>query len=189
MSAGNYHERVPTIFTHPAVPLGLSPWFRRLPRSVIVLGVIASAIPDIDVLSFHLGIPYESPLGHRGFTHSLAFAFLLALLLALLVWRGLSARAPSFGTLFTYFFLAIASHGLLDAMTNGGKGVGFFIPFSTKRYFLPWRPIRVSPIGATHFAAKAGVVMRSELLLVWLPFAVVAALGLLLHRRRAISAE
>lgn len=83
MSAGNYHEVVPTIFTHPAVPLGLAPWFRRLPRSLVITAVIASAIPDIDVLSFRLGIPYESPLGHRGFTHSLAFAFLLALFLAL----------------------------------------------------------------------------------------------------------
>jgi membrane-bound metal-dependent hydrolase YbcI (DUF457 family) len=44
-------------------------------------------------------------------------------------------------------------------MTNGGRGVGFFIPFSNRRYFLPFRPIRVSPIGAEHFAAKAGVVL------------------------------
>ena len=184
MSAGNYHERVPTIFTHPAVPLGLAPWFRRLPRSVIALAVIASALPDIDVLSFRLGIPYESPLGHRGVTHSLAFAFALAAILALCVGPALSRPR-----LFVYFFLAIASHGLLDAMTTGGKGVGFFIPFSTRRYFIPWRPIRVSPIGATNFAAKAGVVLRSELFWVWAPFALIAALGLLLRPRRAISAE
>jgi inner membrane protein len=167
---------VPTIFTHPAVPLGLSPWFRRLPRSVIVLASVASAIPDIDVLAFRFGIPYESPLGHRGVTHSLPFAFVLAAILALAVRPALSRPK-----LFLYFFLAIASHGLLDAMTNGGKGVGFFIPFSTKRYFLPWRPIRVSPIGATHFAAHAGAVLRSEVLWVWLPFAVIALSGILLR--------
>ena len=69
-------------------------------------------------------------------------------------------------------------------MTNGGKGVGFFIPFSTKRYFLPWRPIRVSPIGATNFAANAGAVLRSELLWVWLPFAAIAFAGLTLTRMR-----
>lgn len=182
MSAGNYHEPVPTIFTHPAAPLGLAPWFRRLPRSVVAVAVIASSIPDIDVLSFRLGIPYESPLGHRGLTHSLAFAFLLALLLAL-VWRGLSSLRPSFPTTFTYLFLAIASHGVLDGMTNGGKGVAFFLPFSTKRYFLPWRPIHVSPIGATNFAAHAGAVLRSELLWVWLPFAAIAVAGLFLHGR------
>ena len=162
-----YHPQVPTIFTPPAAPLGIARWFRRLPRSLIVVAAIASSLPDLDVLAFRYHIPYESPLGHRGFTHSLPFAFTLALLLAL-PYRSRFARA------FSFLFLAIASHGLLDAMTNGGKGVGFFIPFSTKRYFLPWRPIRVSPIGATNFAAKAGVVLRSELLWVWLPFAIVA---------------
>jgi inner membrane protein len=161
---------VPTIFTHPAAPLGLAPWFRRLPRSLVVLAALASAIPDVDVLAFHYHIPYDSPLGHRGFTHSLPFALTLALLLAL-PYRANFARA------FTFLAIAIASHGLLDAMTNGGKGVGFFIPFSTKRYFLPWRPIRVSPIGATNFAAKAGVVLQSELLWVWLPSAVIAIAG------------
>jgi inner membrane protein len=180
---------VPTIFTHPAAPLGLSSWFRDIPRSVVITAAIASALPDVDFLSFRLGIPYESPLGHRGLTHSLFFAAALALLLSLVVWRGLPARVPSFPKLLTYLFLSIASHGALDAMTNGGKGVGFFIPFSAKRYFLPWRPIRVSPIGATHFAAHAGAVLRSELLWVWLPFTVLAALGYALRPRRAISAE
>ena len=174
---------MPTIFTHPAVPLGLSPWFRRLPRSLIVLAAIASSVPDIDVLAFRFGIPYESPLGHRGFTHSLLFAVLLAGLLALCVGPALSRPK-----LFAYFFLAIASHGLLDAMTNGGKGVGFFIPFSTRRYFLPWRPIRVSPIGATNFAGHAWPVLRSELVWVWLPCACVAVAGSV-WRRRAISTE
>jgi inner membrane protein len=180
---------VPTIFTHPAVPLGLSPWFRRVPRSAVILAAVASALPDVDVLAFRYHVPYESPFGHRGFTHSLLFAFALALLLAL-VSRGLSSPRPdsSFAKAFTFLFLAISSHGLLDAMTDGGKGVGFFIPFSTKRYFLPCRPIRVSPIGATNFAAKAGTVLRSELVWVWIPCGVIAAVGLLL-RRRAISTE
>jgi len=176
---------MPTIFTHPAAPLGLAPWFRRLPRSLIILAAFASSIPDVDVLAFRYNLPYESPLGHRGVTHSLAFAITLALLLSV-VWRGLSARAreTAFAKTFTYLAIAIASHGLLDAMTNGGKGVGFFIPFSTKRYFLPWRPIRVSPIGATNFAANAGAVLRSELLWVWLPFAAIAFAGLTLTRMR-----
>jgi inner membrane protein len=175
VSAGNYHDSVPTIFTHPAVPLGLAPWFRRLPRSLIATAAIASSLPDVDVLAFRYHIPYDSPLGHRGLTHSLAFAITLALLLAL-PYRSQFARA------FTFLAISIASHGLLDAMTNGGKGVGFFIPFSTKRYFLPWRPIRVSPIGATNFVGHAWPVLRSELLWVWLPCAVVAIAGMAVVR-------
>src|ERR1051325_2099848 len=98
---------MPTIFTHPAVPLGLAPWSRKLPRSLIVIAAIASAIPEIDILGFRYNIHYESSLGHRGFTHSPPFAFTLALLLALCVGPALSRPKA-----FTYFFLAIASHGL-----------------------------------------------------------------------------
>jgi len=55
-----------------------------------------------------------------------------------------------------YFFLATASHGLLDAMTDGGLGVAFFVPFDKHRYFLPWTPIRVSPIGVGRFFTDRG---------------------------------
>jgi inner membrane protein len=72
-------------------------------------------------------------------------------------------------------------------MTNGGKGVGFFIPFSNRRFFYPFRPIRVSPIGAEHFAAKAGAVLASELCWVWLPLALVGGLGMISRRRRGGS--
>jgi inner membrane protein len=72
--------------------------------------------------------------------------------------------------LWAYFFLATASHGLLDGMTDGGLGVVFFSPFNNTRYFLPWRPIRVSPIGVTHFFSHRGLeVVQSELLWIWLP--------------------
>jgi hypothetical protein len=55
----------------------------------------------------------------------------------------------------TFFFLATASHGLLDAMTDGGLGVAFFSPFDKHRYFFPWTPIRVSPIGLTRLFQRA----------------------------------
>ena len=82
---------------------------------------------------------------------------------------------PWFGV--AAFFAAITmTHGLLDAMTDGGLGVGFFIPFSAERYFLPWTPIEVSPIGVKQFFSARGMaVIRSELLFVWVP--VLAALA------------
>jgi inner membrane protein len=176
---------MPTIFSHPAVPLGIAPWFRRLPKSLVVAGAIVSSLPDVDVVAFRYGIPYEHPLGHRGLTHSIAFALLLASLAAFVYVRS-TRRSVPFATAFAFLFISLLSHGLLDAMTNGGKGVGFFIPFSDRRYFLPFRPIRVSPIGAEHFAAKAGAVLQSELLWVWLPFACVAVVGLTLRFRRPV---
>jgi len=67
-------------------------------------------------------------------------------------------------------FLSTISHGLLDAMTSGGKGVGFFIPFNNSRFFFPFREIVVSPIGIEKFFSKWGIkVLLSELKFLFLP--------------------
>lgn len=101
--------------------------------------------PDLDVVGFWLGIPYEHMLGHRGLTHSLPFA---AVLSGLVVMAGFSG--PEWvrfrPQLLSYFFLATASHGVFDAMTAGGLGVAFFAPFEPTRYFFPFRPIPVFPL-------------------------------------------
>ncbi len=34
-------------------------------------------LPDADVLSFNFGVAYGNVFGHRGFTHSLVFAFVV----------------------------------------------------------------------------------------------------------------
>jgi inner membrane protein len=49
------------------------------------------------------------------------------------------------------------SHGLLDAFTDGGLGIAFFAPFDSTRYFFPWRPIAVSPIGISEFFSLGGL--------------------------------
>jgi inner membrane protein len=49
-------------------------------------------LPDLDVVTFKLGIPYASPWGHRGISHSLLLALLAALLLSRLsrdMWQRL----------------------------------------------------------------------------------------------------
>lgn len=130
------------------------------------LMVTLAMLPDIDGLGFFMGIPYGSFWGHRGFTHSLLFALMIALLCA--AWLSGKFRTP--WKLAVLFFLAIASHGLLDAMTNGGLGIAFFSPFDLHRYFLPWRPILVSPIGVTRFLSARGLkILRSEIVYVWCP--------------------
>ena len=80
--------------------------------------------------------------------------------------------------------MVTVSHGVLDAMTDGGLGVAFFSPFDTARYFFPWRPINVSPIGVGQFFNGQGaVVLASEAIYVWLPLAAVwAAVGVLRRR-------
>ena len=36
-------------------------------------------------------------------------------------------------------------------MTDGGKGIALLSPFTNERFFLPWRFVPVSPIGASRF--------------------------------------
>jgi inner membrane protein len=149
-------------------------------------GALAAVVPDLDVVSFRFGIAYGDLLGHRGLTHSFAFAVAFSALCVLAVARSLSPRArlPAF----TYVALAMASHGLFDAFTNGGLGVAFFAPFSNERIFFPWQPIEVSPLGIAGILSARGLeVLRSEFVWVGLPSLAVALLGVLFTRRSAAS--
>ena len=85
---------------------------------------VLALLPDIDVITFRLGIPYGAPLGHRGMTHSLAFALLVGLAAAVF----LRLRGRPWVRDAVLVTLVVASHGLLDACTTGGKGVEFFWP-------------------------------------------------------------
>jgi inner membrane protein len=180
---------VASAFSHAVAALGIGACFYRpgTPKRVWVFGALCSVVPDIDVLGFRFGIHYGDFWGHRGFTHSLFFAALLASA-ALLI--GFRQGASGLGTLaiWTFFFLATASHGFLDAMTDGGLGVAFFAPFDNHRYFLPLRPIHVSPIGIGRFFTGRGLaVLQSELLWIWLPVALLALSVWLVRRRAAPS--
>jgi inner membrane protein len=177
---------MPSAPTHAAVALALAPAFWRpgAPRRIWVLGALCATAPDLDVIGFALHVGYATPLGHRGFSHSLVFAALLALGLAVfaLPRAGPTASFPRRRAAL-YWFLCTASHGLLDMLTNGGLGVALWSPFENGRHFFAFRPIAVSPIGVERFLGRAATVFPSELLWVWLPAALFA--GSLLALRRA----
>ena len=167
---------MPTILTHPAVPLaiGLGLGSNVIPRRLLIAGVVASIVPDFDVIGIQFGVVPGTEFAHRGFTHSLAFAAALALL-GCFASRFLRASAAA---VFLFLFAATASHGVLDSFTTGGSGIAFLWPFSTERFFSAWRVIEVSPIGLSRFLSPRGMtVLASELIWVWLP-AVVLALAL-----------
>jgi inner membrane protein len=174
-----------SVFSHAVAAVGISACFYRpeIPKRVWVIGIACSVLPDLDVIGFRFGVRYGDFWGHRGFTHSLMFAVLIASAIVALGFR--SGKTPGIGrfALWLYLFLATASHGLLDALTDGGLGVAFFSPFDNHRYFLPWRPIRVSPIGVNRFFSDRGLaVLRSELLWIWFPSLVLAILVMLMRR-------
>ena len=135
------------------------------------LGIVCSILPDADVITFKFGIPYESFWGHRGFTHSFLFALIMGVLFTSLFYR-LQLKKLSSYLLILYFTLCTASHSILDAMTNGGLGVAFFSPWDNSRYFFPWRPVKVSPIGIDSFLSEWGMkVIMSEIVWIGIPCA------------------
>jgi len=174
-----------SLFSHAVAALSIGTCFYRSGKAkrIGAIGALCSVVPDIDVVGFRFGIRYGDFWGHRGFTHSLVFAALLAGAIVALGFRG-AAPGLSRLSLWAYFFLATASHGLLDAMTDGGLGVAFFSPFDNYRYFLPWTPIRVSPLGVGRFFSDGGLaVLQSELVWIWIPAALLAASAGVLRRR------
>jgi inner membrane protein len=164
----NPDRLMPTLLTHPAVPLalGLGLGTSTISRRLLLAGIALCMLPDLDVLAFRFAIPYSAELGHRGFTHSLMFAALVALLGAFSLRRYQERFAPSL----LFLFITTASHGVLDALTNGGHGIAFLWPFSLERYFAPMQVIEVSPLSAPRFFSPRGAtVLMSELVWVWLP--------------------
>lgn len=165
---------MPTVFSHPAVPLAIGFGLGRklIPTPLLVCGAIGSVLPDLDVVAFRMGIPYAAAFGHRGFSHSLLFAFGVALLVACLFrWLKKGFFRP-----LLFLFAATASHGLLDTLTNGGLGIALFWPWSEHRYFMPLAPIEVAPFSLSRLLTARGMaVLKSEMSWVWLPAVAVTA--------------
>jgi inner membrane protein len=143
-----------------------------------------SMLPDADVVGFAFGVRYGDPWGHRGATHSFAFSVALGVLLGLFAARF---GAPGSGRQFRrgaatalLGSLVLASHAVLDTLTDGGRGCALFWPFSDERHFAPLRPIPVAPIGLGFLSQRGLHVALVELLL----FAPVFAYALWPRRNR-----
>ena len=174
---------MPTIMSHPAPMIALAAGLgaSRISPRLAIAAIACAILPDLDVIGFKYGVAYANILGHRGLSHSLIFAigigicgFLSAPILRCKRWLA-----------FSVLFAAVASHILLDAATNGGLGVAALWPFSEERYFLPWRPIRVSPFSPRAFLGERGfTVLRSEFIWVWCPCVFAAILLKLTFRKK-----
>jgi len=173
---------MPTILTHPAVPIAIATALGRniIPKRLLFAGVVASVLPDLDVLAFRFGISYAEDFGHRGFSHSIFFAFIVAIAGA----RFFRYLGSSYLRAFLFLFVATVSHGILDAFTNGGLGIAFLWPWSSERFFAPVQVIEVAPLGLSRFLSQKGVaVLLSELVWVWLPFMGIAVAAVFARRQ------
>ncbi len=127
-------------------------------RSAVAFSLL-SLLPDADVVAFVFRVPYSAPFGHRGATHSFFFAGVCGGLAWLATRRARTALLVA---------LTVATHPLLDALTDGGLGVALFFPFTNERYFFPWQPLPVAPIGQ-HMASSRGLYVVLVELAAFLP--------------------
>ena len=159
----------------------LHPEDRFPPLSSLAFWSALSVVPDVDLIGYALGVPYGDSWGHRGATHSIAFAVVTALVVGAWAWR----REAGFATAFVTALLVVGSHPVLDSLTDGGLGPAFLWPFSAERFFASWNPLSAAPFG-THFFAQSGV---RVLLVEALEFAPVFAFALWPRETQAEATE
>jgi inner membrane protein len=174
---------MPSFLTHPAVPVAMALGFGRgfISWRLFTVGVAASMLPDLDVLTFYFGLPRAAEFGHRGFSHSIFFAIFVALIGASF-FKFLDSKLSR---AMWFLFVSTVSHAILDAFTTGGLGVAFFWPWSAERYFAPVRVIEAAPLSLSRFLSPRGpTVLLSEILWVWLPL--MSAVGVTAFLRRSL---
>ena len=176
---------MPTVITHSVVAISSSFVFgdRKIPLKFWILSIVCSVLPDADVIGYHyFFIPYDHFLGHRGFFHSPFFAAIVGILTVSLFFRDEKAFTIRWWKYVLYFFILTASHGLLDALTNGGRGIALLSPITNIRYFLPWNPLEVSPLSIKAFLSARGLtVLKSEMVWIGIPSIFIVILAKILR--------
>jgi inner membrane protein len=105
---------------------------KKAGNKAILWGAVGGLLPDLDVLITPFFSDVDGLFVHRGFSHSLIFAFLVAPLLGWLIHlihrkkMNVSRRAWTI-----LIFWAVFTHPILDYLTTYGTGA--FLPFSSYR--------------------------------------------------------
>jgi len=148
--------------------------------------VLCSLLPDIDVVGFKFGIAYGDFWGHRGFTHSLVFALIVGFVVGLVFYRRLGIGTSEWWRYVALYSTVTASHGIFDAMTNGGLGIALYAPFDNGRYFFAWTPVEVTRVGIHNLLSLKGFrILVSEGIYILMPILTVSfILGLGRRRKR-----
>ena len=109
---------------------------KRLGRKAMLWGALAHSLPDIDFIAGIWNDPAEDLLAHRGFTHSIVFAFIAMYLLVQAHARLHPGAYPQRRSAYGFFGLLVFLHLLLDGFNV--YGTGWFEPFSHVRVAFNW---------------------------------------------------
>ena len=164
---------MPMTTTHALVPLAGAVAFakRPIPWRLVIVAMFASSLPDADgVWNHFLHLPSASIFSHRGAAHSL-FVALCGGLVASVFYKWLRVRPLTAGVVIA---ASMASHGILDMMTDMGKPVAYLWPLTSVRLFADWRPIHSGQVHWAHVFIQAFARLRSELLQLIIPMFAIA---------------
>lgn len=156
------------ILGHVALGLGTArAYYERAHAGSLPLimgtSVALATLPDLDLIGRLFGVRQSSDWGHRGLSHSLFAAVLVGVCVGLVSGRWGYPRLLSacFAT------AAMASHGLVDTLTDGTNGCALLWPFSSERYLAPVRVILRAQLGLSFLGEQGLRFFTRELLLFW----------------------
>jgi inner membrane protein len=148
-------------------PSGQSQW------KPLLVGAFLGICPDFDYALNWLRISGGG--WHHGFTHSIAFAFLVALI-TVVISREWKVRS------FVLFSAATVSHTLLDFLITESYGVALWWPFTDQRYKLRLpNPIDYTWSSASHWSISVGVLRIT--LIEFMIFAPIFLIVLMVRKR------
>ncbi len=157
----------------PAIALAVAAGTHRTGWRLTLAGAFFAVLPDADFALVTMGLDrYSGPFGHRGFTHSIAFA------LALGAFGGLWAGPGWRRRLGAASFLALCtlSHPLLDGLFDRGICNAWLWPLDEARLCLDWRPVPM--LGVPLFGVER---FQRELLWIGVPLVLLTNAALLLR--------
>lgn len=105
---------------------------RGFGKKAMLWGALAQSAPDIDFLGSLWLRTDENLLAHRGFTHSIPFALLVAPVLALVAERVHRPVNIRYSKWVIFFLVEVMVHLFIDGFNN--YGVGWLEPFSHYRF-------------------------------------------------------
>ncbi len=105
---------------------------KELGKRAMFYGAIAQSLPDIDFIGAFFLNPVDNLLFHRGFTHSIFFAAISSVILALIIRRLHEAEKIPLKKLILFIAIEISLHLVLDVCN--AYGIGLLEPFSTQRF-------------------------------------------------------
>lgn len=104
---------------------------KKAGNRAVLWGAIGGTIPDLDVFFKYTHSYVDSLALHRGFSHSILFALIVAPALGWIIAKMYKYKRGTTKQWVWAMFLALVTHPLLDAFTTWGTAL--FWPFTEKR--------------------------------------------------------